>query len=571
MKMRLAVLAIVLLPLARRRPRRARTSASRVRAASASGHRLGARPGEDGAAHAAGARRSWTRRTRWQRLRAAGVEDSVRSSRQRARGCGAALAGAGARHRSRPSRTRSSTTSVPRARGVRRAPIPAPRSTTSCSPRGSNDCPQPEQNRARRRARGCTAQSGSRSPRSPASRSTASRRSTRTAVVALPYARTLATPDKVSTSAPSLTTIVVYEYVTFAISPGTASTRRRTLLTVSGCVNVDAAAAYAERHALHALLVQRGGDVVFEQLRRRLRRGQAARALQRHEELLGRARRRRAARRLARRRRAGRADAPGLVRRREGARAAARSLAAHQRDRLRRLGQRRAVVRCRDRRRAEGRAARDVHLRRHPAASVRRRAGAQARAARALAATTYLRERILDPIGLRIGSWRTLKDGTQPLPTGAFVTAREWRKFGVLVRDGGTWEKKTIVPRAALARCFTGSDANPRYGLGWWLSPLPKHPDVVYASGAGGQAMYVIPSAGRGGGEVRRLRVVQARRVSQTLLPEAHFEPAALDRLLVCRRGTRGACDTYASHGAVLVTVPSRVSASVTRSSDDRS
>jgi len=104
-------------------------------------------------------------------------------------------------------------------------------------------------------------------------------------------------------------------------------------------------------------------------------------------------------------------------------------------------------------------------------------------------------QRILDPIGLRIGSWRTLKDGTQPLPTGAFVTAREWRTFGVLVRDGGTWEKKTIVPRAALARCFTGSDANPRYGLGWWLSPLPKHPDVVYASGAGGQAMYVIPSA----------------------------------------------------------------------------
>ena len=80
-------------------------------------------------------------------------------------------------------------------------------------------------------------------------------------------------------------------------------------------------------------------------VRRRLRRGQAARALQRHEELLGRARRRRAARRLARRRRAGRADVARLVRRREGARAAARSLAAHQRDRIRRLGQRRAVVR----------------------------------------------------------------------------------------------------------------------------------------------------------------------------------------------------------------------------------
>jgi CubicO group peptidase (beta-lactamase class C family) len=116
-------------------------------------------------------------------------------------------------------------------------------------------------------------------------------------------------------------------------------------------------------------------------------------------------------------------------------------------------------------------------------------------APRELSPNAYLRERLLDPIGARIASWRTLKDGTQPLPTGAFVTAREWLKFGLLVRDGGTWEKKTIVPRDALARCFAGSDANPRYGLGWWLSPLQKHPDVVYASGAGGQAMYVVPSA----------------------------------------------------------------------------
>ena len=115
-------------------------------------------------------------------------------------------------------------------------------------------------------------------------------------------------------------------------------------------------------------------------------------------------------------------------------------------------------------------------------------------APRGLSPNAYLHERILDPIGLRVGSWRMLKDGTLPLPTGAFVTAREWCKFGLLVRDGGVWGKKAIVPRASLARCFAGSDANPRYGFGWWLSPLATHPDVVYASGAGGQAMYVIPS-----------------------------------------------------------------------------
>lgn len=116
-------------------------------------------------------------------------------------------------------------------------------------------------------------------------------------------------------------------------------------------------------------------------------------------------------------------------------------------------------------------------------------------APRGLTPTGYLRERILDPIGLRVGAWRKLKDGSEPLPTGAFLVAREWLKYGLLIRDGGTWHGRRIVPRSALAQCFTGSQANPRYGLGWWLSPLDAVPDLVYASGAGGQAMYVIPSA----------------------------------------------------------------------------
>jgi len=113
---------------------------------------------------------------------------------------------------------------------------------------------------------------------------------------------------------------------------------------------------------------------------------------------------------------------------------------------------------------------------------------------RGLTPQAYLRERLLDPIGLQVGSWRTLRDGTQPLPTGAFLAAREWLKFGRLVRDGGVWNGAALVPREQLAACFVGSTANPRYGLAWWLSPLDARPDVVYASGAGGQALYVLPA-----------------------------------------------------------------------------
>jgi CubicO group peptidase (beta-lactamase class C family) len=115
---------------------------------------------------------------------------------------------------------------------------------------------------------------------------------------------------------------------------------------------------------------------------------------------------------------------------------------------------------------------------------------------RGLTPQAYLRERLLDPIGLHVGAWRSLKDGSQPLPTGAFLAAREWLKFGLLVRERGRWNGTQLVSEPALARCFAGSRANPHYGLGWWLRPLDAPPDIVYASGSGGQALYVAPSAG---------------------------------------------------------------------------
>jgi CubicO group peptidase (beta-lactamase class C family) len=106
----------------------------------------------------------------------------------------------------------------------------------------------------------------------------------------------------------------------------------------------------------------------------------------------------------------------------------------------------------------------------------------------------YLSQRILEPAGCTVASWRTLADGTRPLPTGAFLGAAQWANFGRLILNRGTRGTATIVSAEALALCFIGSSANPRYGLTWWLSPLPQRPDIVYASGAGGQALYVIPS-----------------------------------------------------------------------------
>jgi CubicO group peptidase (beta-lactamase class C family) len=96
----------------------------------------------------------------------------------------------------------------------------------------------------------------------------------------------------------------------------------------------------------------------------------------------------------------------------------------------------------------------------------------------------YLTQRVLAPAGVRIAAWRSLSDGTQPLPTGASVTAREWLAYARYV----------LRERANLAPCFEGSKANRRYGLGWWLGAAGAPEDLFYASGAGGQALYVAPS-----------------------------------------------------------------------------
>ena len=96
----------------------------------------------------------------------------------------------------------------------------------------------------------------------------------------------------------------------------------------------------------------------------------------------------------------------------------------------------------------------------------------------------YLHARILEPAGVRVDSWRSLKDGTHPLPTGAFLTAENWARYGLYVARNAE----------QYAECFTGTSANPRYGLGWWLPPPPAPQGLAYASGSGGQAMYVLPS-----------------------------------------------------------------------------
>ena len=113
--------------------------------------------------------------------------------------------------------------------------------------------------------------------------------------------------------------------------------------------------------------------------------------------------------------------------------------------------------------------------------------------ARGLSPHAYLRERVLEPIGVSLSSWRSLADGTQPLPTGAFATAPQWLDYGRFLLHAACGGSGDDVAARSVARCFEGSAANPRYGLSFWLYPGAAGV-VPYASGSGGQALYVIAS-----------------------------------------------------------------------------
>ncbi|MBV9103077.1 MAG: beta-lactamase family protein [Candidatus Eremiobacteraeota bacterium] len=105
----------------------------------------------------------------------------------------------------------------------------------------------------------------------------------------------------------------------------------------------------------------------------------------------------------------------------------------------------------------------------------------------------FLRLHILDRAGVNVASWRTLADGTRPLPTGAFLTARDWCLYGGFLLRAIAGKEAGVLRPDSVRECLEGSAVNARYGLGFWLYRSAGGLQVAYASGSGGQALYLVP------------------------------------------------------------------------------
>ena len=161
----------------------------------------------------------------------------------------------------------------------------------------------------------------------------------------------------------------------------------------------------------------------------------------------------------------------------------------------------------------------------------------------------YLEGHVSNRLGL--GRLNFKKDARgNPLPaTGFELSAREWARLGELVLGHGNYHGRQIVPATLLREALAGSQANPSYGLTFWLNQqapngqegdmerlldLPWQnaqwanvcickdapADMVVALGSGYQRLFIIPS----------LKAIIVRQGSNAKFSDAHFLRLVLGR-----------------------------------------
>jgi CubicO group peptidase (beta-lactamase class C family) len=120
----------------------------------------------------------------------------------------------------------------------------------------------------------------------------------------------------------------------------------------------------------------------------------------------------------------------------------------------------------------------------------------------------FARERLFDPAGMTSAMLEPDASGTFIGSSFAYMTARDWARFGELFRQGGVWDGRRLLPEGWVRYATTPTPKAPlgQYGAHWWLDAgepgAPEHrawpslpPETYAARGHSGQWVVVVPSA----------------------------------------------------------------------------
>lgn len=117
----------------------------------------------------------------------------------------------------------------------------------------------------------------------------------------------------------------------------------------------------------------------------------------------------------------------------------------------------------------------------------------------------FARDELFGPLGIERFDWATGEDG---IPNGASelrIAMPDLLRIGRMMCDGGRWNGQQVVPQAFVQEATSRkihSDIPPRgrqelwgYGYLWWTASTPGEDLPAYfASGYGGQYIYVVPA-----------------------------------------------------------------------------
>lgn len=133
---------------------------------------------------------------------------------------------------------------------------------------------------------------------------------------------------------------------------------------------------------------------------------------------------------------------------------------------------------------------------------------------------TYLNDHLYSPLGVSKGEWATVDLIYPNLSFGASYPALDWLQIGIMLMNGGSLDGAEIIPDNLMDQLLTPSEANPGYGITFWLNRSGSRPsidamdipelsksqdterlisdimpdDLFMMAGAFGQKLYICPS-----------------------------------------------------------------------------
>jgi CubicO group peptidase (beta-lactamase class C family) len=114
----------------------------------------------------------------------------------------------------------------------------------------------------------------------------------------------------------------------------------------------------------------------------------------------------------------------------------------------------------------------------------------------------FAKENLFSPLGIREHYWYTAPNGSSAPMGNLYLSTLDFAKIGQLVINEGQWQGKRIVSsrwttELSIKQLDIDDAYANAYGYFWWRTTKninDKKYDCIYASGNGGNLLFVVPS-----------------------------------------------------------------------------